>query len=214
MSINVDQVVLEICALVPSIVLHEVSHGFVANRCGDPTAKQAGRLTLNPISHMDPVGSVLIPLLCIVSGFPAFGYAKPVPVSINRLRKPRNQSVYVALAGPLVNFILVLLAFGVCTFLINDNVTPTSNLLLYFVYLGIINLFLGVFNMLPIPPLDGSAVIERLMPRRHLPSYFALRQRLLPVVMILILLAYAFHWTDGAANWLQLQFINRLPTFH
>jgi Zn-dependent protease len=211
MSVTASIVVIEIGVLVPSVVLHEVAHGFVAYRCGDPTAKRAGRLTLNPIPHIDPVGSVLIPLLCVLAGFPAFGYAKPVPVSVNRLRKPRNQHVYVSLAGPLVNFILVLLAFGVCSVLINAHVSEFSNLFTYFLYLGVINLFLGVFNMLPIPPLDGSILIERLVPRRHLMTYFQLRRNALPVVMVLVAASYYFHWTDGAANWLVNQFYNRLP---
>ena len=93
-------------ALLPSIILHEVSHGWVAYRCGDTTAKDAKRLTLNPFAHIDPFGTILLPGLLVALHFPPFGYAKPVPVNVSRLRKPRQQSLYVSLAGPLVNIIL------------------------------------------------------------------------------------------------------------
>lgn len=211
MSIDLQTALLEIGVIVPSVVLHEVSHGYVAYKCGDDTAKRAGRLTLNPIPHIDPVGSILLPALMIFSGLPPIGYAKPVPVSINRLRKPRNQSVYVALAGPIVNLLLVVLAWAVCSVLIQFNYGLNSDLFVYFILLGIINLFLAVFNLIPIPPLDGSAVVERLVPRKHLGAYFELRRRMLPVVLILALLVYYFHWADGAIAWLENQFFNRLP---
>lgn len=211
MSIDLQTALLEIGVIVPSVVLHEVSHGYVAYKCGDDTAKRAGRLTLNPIPHIDPVGSILLPALMIFSGLPPIGYARPVPVSINRLRKPRNQSVYVALAGPIVNLLLVVLAWGVCSILIQYNYGLSSDLFVYFILLGIINLFLAVFNLIPIPPLDGSAVVERLVPRKHLGTYFELRRRMLPVVLILALMTYYFHWADGAIAWLENQFFNRLP---
>ena len=211
MSIDIQTALLEIGVIVPSVVLHEVSHGYVAYKCGDDTAKRAGRLTLNPIPHIDPVGSILLPAIMIFSGWPPIGYARPVPVSINRLRKPRNQSVYVALAGPIVNLLLVVLAWGVCSILIQYNYGLNSDLFAYFILLGIINLFLAVFNLLPIPPLDGSAVVERLVPRKHLGAYFELRRRMLPVVLILALLTYYFHWADGAITWLENQFFNLLP---
>lgn len=211
MSIDIQTALLEIGVIVPSVVLHEVSHGYVAYKCGDDTAKRAGRLTLNPIPHIDPVGSILLPALMIFSGLPPIGYARPVPVSINRLRKPRNQSVYVALAGPIVNLLLVVLAWGVCSILIQYNYGLDSDLFVYFILLGIINLFLAVFNLIPIPPLDGSAVVERLVPRKHLGTYFELRRRMLPVVLILALMTYYFHWADRAIAWLESQFFNLLP---
>ena len=100
-------------ALVPSIVLHEVSHGWVANFFGDPTAKENHRLTLNPMRHIDPFGTVLLPVLLLISGLPAFGYAKPVPVNVSRLRKPRSQGLYVSLAGPLMNIFLSAIGLGI-----------------------------------------------------------------------------------------------------
>jgi Zn-dependent protease len=196
-------------AIVPSIVLHEVSHGYVAYLFGDPTAKENHRLTLNPLRHIDPFGTVLLPALLIISGLPAFGYAKPVPVNISRLRKPRSQSLYVSLAGPLVNVLLSVLGFGICELAIH----VTRNQFTFDVgeYLGLVNLTLAVFNMIPIPPLDGSAIIERFVPNRHLPKYYNLRARALPIVMALIILdSLVFHvginWLSDLQNW----WVNRL----
>ena len=191
-------------AIVPSIVLHEVSHGYVAYLFGDPTAKENHRLTLNPLRHIDPFGTVLLPALLIISGLPAFGYAKPVPVNVSRLRKPRSQSLYVSLAGPLVNVILSALGFGICELAIH----VTRNQFTFDVgeYLGLVNLTLAVFNMIPVPPLDGSAIIERFVPNRHLPRYYNFRARALPIVMVLIILdSLVFHvginWLSDLQNW-------------
>src|ERR1700677_2015059 len=102
--------------LVPSVVLHEVSHGFVANYFGDPTAKEQHRLTLNPVRHIDPFGTVIMPAILLFSHLPAFGYAKPVPVNLNRLRNPRKQALWVSLAGSAVNIVLSGIGFAVCEF--------------------------------------------------------------------------------------------------
>jgi len=178
--------------IIPSIVLHEVSHGFVANLCGDPTAKQAGRLTLNPLSHVDPFGTVILPLILVFSGFPPFGWAKPVPVTISRLRNPRKQNVYVSLAGPMVNIVLSLIGLGLCRYAIHVNNSET--LYLVGAYIGLPNLTLAIFNLLPIPPLDGSVLIERFVPTKKLGSYYAFRSRALPLVMAVVLLDnFYFH---------------------
>src|SRR5271155_4295370 len=101
-------------AMVPSIILHEVSHGWVANFFGDPTAKNAKRLSLNPMRHIDPFGTILLPAVLVALHFPPFGYAKPVPVNTSRLRKPRQQSLYVSLAGPAVNIVLSAIGLFLC----------------------------------------------------------------------------------------------------
>jgi Zn-dependent protease len=191
-------------AIVPSVILHEVSHGWVANYFGDPTAKNNGRLTLNPIAHVDPFGTVLLPLLMVLSGLPAFGYAKPVPVNVSRLRNPRTQSLYVSLAGPLVNIVLSGVGLGICFVAIHD----THSLTMFDVgeYIGLANLVLAAFNLIPIPPLDGSAIIERFVPNKHLPRYYQMRARALPVVMVLVVLDFlVFHVGTNALydleNW-------------
>ena len=196
-------------AIVPSIVLHEVSHGYVAYLFGDPTAKEQHRLTLNPLRHVDPFGTVLLPALLLMSGLPAFGYAKPVPVNVSRLRNPRSQSLYVALAGPLVNVILSAVGFGICEFALHVNHSQvTFNI---GVSLGLVNMMLAVFNMLPIPPLDGSALIERFIPNRHMPRYYQLRAKALPIVMGLVILdSFFFHFGGNALTSLQNWWISRL----
>jgi Zn-dependent protease len=193
-------------AIVPSIILHEVSHGWVANYFGDSTAKDNGRLTLNPLAHIDPFGTVLLPALMVLSGLPAFGYAKPVPVNVSRLRNPRTQSLYVSLAGPLVN--IVLSAIGLV--LVRIGVHQTNTFLVDVgAYLGLANLVLAVFNLIPIPPLDGSAIIERFVPRRHLPRYYQLRARALPIVMVLVVLDFlVFHVGNNELSSLEQWWIN------
>ena len=200
-------------AIVPSIILHEVSHGYVANLCGDPTAKNAHRLTLNPLRHVDPFGTILLPFLLIATGLPAFGWAKPVPVNVGRLRKPRSQSLYVSLAGPLTNIILSAIAFIFVRYEFHHASAATlysnTSFVTYMVYFGIVNLILAVFNLLPIPPLDGSAVIERFVPVRHLPRYYQMRARALPFVMgALILNALTLHIGTTWLYSLQQHWIN------
>lgn len=191
--------VLLLVVLVPSVILHEVSHGYVANLFGDDTAKKAGRLTLNPLAHIDLFGSIFLPLILILTGLTPIGYAKPVPVTISNLRHPRNQSVLVSLAGPFLNIVLAIVA-GLLLHLdianaMQSNIAvaaqaevTSSALGKVLFYFGVINLLLAVFNLIPIPPLDGSAVIERFIPSRSLGSYLQLRRVMLPVALVLFLI--------------------------
>ena len=168
-----------ILAIIPAVILHEVSHGVVALWCGDDTAKRAGRLTLNPIKHIDPVGTIIVPVVLALTHGPVFAWAKPVPVSVNRLRHPRNQSVLVALAGPATNIILASIA-GVILheLLVHAQTGLVAQIVFEF---GVVNVFLAVFNLIPIPPLDGSALIERLLaglgPADLLPAAHGLHRR-------------------------------------
>jgi Zn-dependent protease len=175
---------------VPTIILHEVSHGVVANFFGDDTAKCAGRLTLNPFRHIDPIGSVILPIIMILSHGPAFGWAKPVPVAVNRLRHPRNESVIVSLAGPATNVILAFAAglidrlwIGHATYFDPDFSPIIPSFIFAF---GIVNVVVGAFNLIPIPPLDGSAVLERFIPASMLPGYYRFRQLSLIIVFLLV----------------------------
>ena len=196
-------------ALVPSVVLHEVAHGYVANYFGDPTAKQAHRLTLNPIRHIDPFGTLLLPAIMLFAHLPAFGYAKPVPVNLTRLRRPRQQALYVGLAGPFVNIVLSALGYGICEFAIHVNQNQTTFNI--GVALGLVNLILAVFNLLPIPPLDGSAIIERFLPNRHMANYYRFRARALPLVMAFVIISeYVFHFGTSALSGLENWWINLL----
>jgi len=173
------------CVLIPSLILHEVSHGWVALACGDDTAKRAGRLSLNPIRHVDPVGTLLVPAIMMLGGWGFFGWAKPVPVTVRRLRSPRNQGVLVSLAGPLTNIILAALS-GVLFWLLyvrggthGGTLGITGSVIFD---IGLVNLWVAFFNLIPIPPLDGSAVIERLLPGSWWPTYLRIRPYGLPVI--------------------------------
>lgn len=142
-----------------SIVIHEVAHGWVADRLGDPTAKLAGRLTLNPLAHIDPIGTVLLPVTLAVLRSPVvFGWAKPVPINAWRLGSPRRDMMWVALAGPAANVGLAAILAALLR-VIPSGLDP----LLHTV--AVLNLFLGAFNLVPIPPLDGSRVLFALAPR-------------------------------------------------
>lgn len=181
--------------LIPTIIVHEVAHGVVANWCGDDTAKRAGRLSLNPLRHIDPIGSVLLPILLILTTGYAFGWAKPVPVNVGRLRHPRNQAVLVGLAGPAVNVVLAFVAGFVFRMVATPQVLyylplsqwPIVDLVLF--YVGWVNVIIAVFNLIPIPPLDGSAVLERLLPASALPSYYRLRSFSMLLVLLLVFAA-------------------------
>ncbi|MEN9604619.1 MAG: hypothetical protein RJB39_304 [Candidatus Parcubacteria bacterium] len=149
--------------LIVSIVAHEVAHGIAALAQGDPTAKHAGRLTLNPISHIDPVGSILIPILCAISspGF-MFGWAKPVPINPYNFKNHRWGEAIVSFAGPLVNIIIALVFTALIRF------APISaGFALFSAYVVIINIVLAIFNLIPIPPLDGSKILFALIPQRY-----------------------------------------------
>ena len=182
--------------IVPSIILHEVSHGYVARAFGDDTAACAGRLTLNPVPHVDPVGTLIVPGLLALSGIGVFGWAKPVPVNVARLRSPRNQGVLVALSGPAVNAILAgLLGFLFVHFYRNAFIsTGTLSVGARFLFWGsLMNVGLFVFNMIPVPPLDGSVLFERLLPARWWPTYLRYRRYTMPVLLGLVMLNYILY---------------------
>jgi len=198
--------VLFYVALVPSVILHEVSHGAVALAFGDDTAKRAGRLTLNPIKHIDPFGTIILPILLLISTGAAFMYAKPVPVNVSRLRNSRNSSVVVSLVGPAVNIALaVLLGFAFKAFVAPgiprisavEGLGPIWPQLLFVA--GYANVILAAFNLIPLPPLDGSAVLERILPNSLLPGYYRIRPFtiFLPLALIILdqnALGSAFNW--------------------
>jgi Zn-dependent protease len=186
-------------ALVLSVILHEVSHGALALVFGDDTAKRAGRLTLNPIPHVDPVGTVFLPVALAIAtaGQSAFGYAKPVPVDPRRMRSPRNHSLLVSLVGPSVNIALAVLAALLfrategsvdAVFLDMDTGFEARGLEYFLFSLGWVNVILAVFNLIPIPPLDGSAVLERFLRPRHWEPYLRFRAYAPGLVLALVLL--------------------------
>ncbi|MDP2735913.1 MAG: site-2 protease family protein [bacterium] len=184
-----------IVILIFSVVLHEVSHGMVANALGDPTAKNAGRLTLNPLPHLDPVGSVLLPgflilLSQLTGGGIIFGWAKPVPVNPVNLRDKKYGSALVSLAGPASNLALALVFGLALRFLPVAELHPA--LLLVFGYIVVLNILLAVFNLLPIPPLDGSHILFTFLPRSFNALKLFLSQYGIFVLLFIIFFFFSF----------------------
>ena len=190
----IQQLSLWAVPILAAVVLHELAHGYVAFRLGDPTAARLGRLTLNPFAHVDLFGTVLLPLILLFTGAPfLFGYAKPVPVNFLNLRNPRRGMVLVALAGPGMNLLLAglsALAFrSLLSLHMPDNELLTSNLAVIALmakYSVAINVSLAVFNLLPLPPLDGGRAATGLLPR--LPALALARLEPYGMLILLMLL--------------------------
>ncbi|HOW28006.1 MAG TPA: site-2 protease family protein [Elusimicrobiota bacterium] len=151
-----------------SLTVHEFAHGRVAELCGDDTARQMGRVTLNPIPHIDPIGTLLLPGVLFFLGLPMFAWARPVPVFYDRLNHPRRDAIWVAAAGPGANLVVASVALLSIRWLPWALLDPSWQELLvwFFGFAGFLNLILAVFNLLPIPPLDGSRIISGLLPPR------------------------------------------------
>lgn len=165
------EIVFHIAILIMSVVIHEVAHGYAALYLGDQTAKYEGRLTLNPLKHLDPVGSILVPLISYTTGGFIIGWAKPVPYNPHNLRPGRWSEAIVAGAGPLSNFALALI-FGMLVRLSAGEVS--SAFLTITVAIVFVNLALGIFNLIPVPPLDGSKLLFALFPENlsHFRAFF------------------------------------------
>ncbi|OGR43820.1 MAG: hypothetical protein A2X35_08895 [Elusimicrobia bacterium GWA2_61_42] len=177
--------ILQIPVLFFSVIFHEFAHGFAAYRHGDDTAYLSGRLSFNPLPHIDPVGTILIPAACVLMHFPAIGWAKPVPVNPFRLRRPRADMAIVALSGPVSNILLAIAAAIVCKILTLDIMSGDLALTLYktFGFAVVINLLLAVFNLIPIFPLDGSQIALGVLKGRWLEIY----EKHLPYGMYIIM---------------------------
>ena len=183
-------IVISLVLVMFSATLHEVAHGYAAYKLGDPTAKMAGRLTLNPKAHLDPVGSVVLPLMMAIAGGPIFAFAKPVPYNPNNLRHPVRDEVLVALAGPVCN-ILQAAAGTVVVRILWFYVYPAVGASLALTYAGYIfssyvyiNLVLAFFNLIPLPPLDGSAIVSPLLHGRARIKYYEIQRYAMPVLLI------------------------------
>ncbi len=187
--------------LIIAIVFHEVAHGYVAMLLGDPTAKERRRLSLNPLRHVDPVGTLLVPGGLALAGLPVFGWAKPVPVMKARLNNPRFGMMAVAAAGPGMNFALALVAavlLGLMAPLAGPiNPDQPGVMLMAFTYFIGINVFLAMFNLLPIPPFDGSHIVEGLLPPSAARTYDKLRPFGFPLLFTLLLVV---PWLFPQAN--------------
>ena len=185
-------IILGIIVLVFSAILHEVAHGYVADRLGDPTARLMGRLTLNPIPHIDPFLSIALPLLLVITGSPViFGGAKPVPVDPYNLRDGRKDLALVSLAGPMTNVLLAVIAALLLhmTQAIPSFTGSIANVVtLLLMTIVQYNILLAIFNLLPIPPLDGSKIFSLVLPEREAAAFMSLGQ--IGMIILFALLAF------------------------
>jgi len=192
-----------IIILLFSIVIHEVSHGAMANYLGDPTAKNAGRLTLNPLKHLDPIGSVIVPIFLILmtkltGGGIIFGWAKPVPINPYNFRDQKYGSAKVALAGPASN-LAIALVFGLALRFL-PVLAGFQGLYLMFSFIVYINILLAVFNLLPVPPLDGSHILFTFLPQKMENVRIFLSQ--FGLFVLLFIIFFLFPWIILIINWI------------
>ena len=195
-NFDVLQFILMILPLVVAVVLHELAHGYVADKLGDPTARLAGRLTLNPIKHLDAFGSFLLPILLKLSGSPViFGYAKPVPVSFANFREIRKGTIWVSSAGVLTNMVLAIISAALFQLIASAQTIwaqtqlelPAVLLLQLLTYSVIINCVLALFNLVPIPPLDGSRIVAMLLPATLRRPYVRLERFGIIIIFVLLI---------------------------
>ncbi len=202
-----------IVILIFSIVIHEISHGAMANYLGDPTAKYAGRLTLNPIKHLDPIGSIILPIFLVImanitGGGIIFGWAKPVPINPYNFRDQKYGSLKVSLAGPGANLVIALF-FGLLLRFLSFP-SAFSGLIVMFSYIVYINILLAVFNLLPIPPLDGSHILFTFLPPSMQNVKVFLSQ--FGFFILLFIIFFLFPWLSHIINWI-FALITGFPLF-
>jgi Zn-dependent protease len=205
---NIVSIVISVFVLLFAITIHEASHGWAAHKMGDPTAYNLGRVSLNPLAHIDPIGTILFPLILLILKAPLFGWAKPVPVNPINLRNPRRDNLWISAAGPASNFAVAAIALaGIVLFktwkpelksflgsfllghgLLPRGLYPLQGLTLLLFYAVLVNTYLAVFNLIPIPPLDGSGVLIGLLSDEAAQKYERIRPFGFIIVLALIYL--------------------------
>ncbi len=216
MNISTEQIiaiVLMIIAFIPAIVLHECAHAYAAYKLGDPTAKRAGRLTLNPIKHVDPFGTILLPAVLILGSALAggsgivFGYAKPVPYNPNYFKDIRKGELIVGLAGPAANLVMAVIGAIIAylaSYLIPISTMAYSCVANFGQYFCTLNLCLCFFNIIPLPPLDGSSIIALFLSNKGLQTYYRIQQYSMWILIIVVIILPYLTGIDIIGGYLQL----------
>ena len=190
---NIQTLLIDAVALIVGIVIHESAHALAAYVLGDKTVRSRGRVSLNPLAHIDPFGTVLLPLLMLAAGGPVFAFAKPVPVYLNNLKHPKRDELLVALAGPLSNALLALAAALIGYVLLPTLAGQAPMNLLYslfsfFMTFIVVNLSLAFFNLIPLPPLDGSSILVPFLKGKALREYYRIQQYAMPILLVILYL--------------------------
>ena len=190
---NIHTLLIDAVALIVGIVIHESAHALAAYVLGDKTARSRGRVSLNPLAHIDPFGTVLLPLLMLAAGGPVFAFAKPVPVYLNNLKHPKRDELLVALAGPLSNVLLALAGALIGYVLLPLLAGQAVMSLLYYLFsffmtFIVVNLSLAFFNLIPLPPLDGSSILVPFLKGKALREYYRIQQYAMPILLVILYL--------------------------
>ena len=191
MGLDIESLLISALAVIIGIVIHESAHALAAYALGDKTARSRGRVSLNPLKHIDPFGTILLPLLMIAAGGPVFAFAKPVPIYLGNLKHPKRDELLISLAGPASNIVLACLGALLLSGVVNGSVWATAagaivaEFALTFIF---VNLSLAFFNLIPLPPLDGSSILVLFLKGEALNTYYRIQQYAMPILIVVLYL--------------------------
>ena len=191
MGLDIESLLISALAVIIGIVIHESAHALAAYALGDKTARSRGRVSLNPLKHIDPFGTILLPLLMIAAGGPVFAFAKPVPIYLGNLKHPKRDELLISLAGPASNIVLSCLGALLLSGVVNVSVWATvagsivAEFALTFIF---VNLSLAFFNLIPLPPLDGSSILVPFLKGEALNTYYRIQQYAMPILIVVLYL--------------------------
>lgn len=191
MGLDIESLLISALAVIIGIVIHESAHALAAYALGDKTARSRGRVSLNPLKHIDPFGTILLPLLMIAAGGPVFAFAKPVPIYLGNLKHPKRDELLISLAGPASNIVLACLGALLLSGVVNGSVwaaaagSIVAEFALTFIF---VNLSLAFFNLIPLPPLDGSSILVPFLKGEALNTYYRIQQYAMPILIVVLYL--------------------------